>query len=54
VIAVIMPNKQGIKDETRREYRVSVDEVEELTGYDFLAKVPQPLQEAIESKVDNR
>jgi endonuclease G, mitochondrial len=54
VIAVIMPNKQGIKDETWREYRVSVDEVEELTGYDFLTKVPQPLQEAIESKVDNR
>jgi endonuclease G, mitochondrial len=54
VIAVIMPNKQGIKEEAWRSYRVAVDEVEALTGYDLLAKLPPAVQEAIEAKTDNR
>jgi endonuclease G, mitochondrial len=52
VIAVIMPNKQGIEAINWREYRRSVDQVEELTGYDLLSNIPKPVQNAIEAKTD--
>lgn len=52
VIAVIMPNKQGIKDINWREYRRSVDQVEELTGYDLFPNIPTLIQTAIEAKTD--
>lgn len=54
VIAVIMPNTQGIRTDAWQEYRVSVDEVEQLTGYDFFSNVPGSIQAAIESVVDNQ
>jgi endonuclease G, mitochondrial len=52
VIAVLMPNKQGIQANDWRNYRASVDQIETLTGYDLLTQIPQPIQEAIEAKVD--
>jgi endonuclease G, mitochondrial len=52
IIAVNIPNRQGINREWRT-YRVSVDELEQLTGYDFLANISPNIQEVIESKVDN-
>jgi len=52
VIAVIMPNQQGIKTTSWREYRRSVDQVEELTGYDLFSNVPELVQAAIEAKTD--
>ncbi|MBD1825120.1 DNA/RNA non-specific endonuclease [Cyanobacteria bacterium FACHB-DQ100] len=54
VIAVNVPNIQGIKDKTWRDYRISVDQLEAKTGYDFLSAVPEAVQQAIESKVDNQ
>jgi endonuclease G len=53
-IAVIMPNTQGIRTVPWRNYRVSVDQVEALTGYDFFSSVPATVQSAIESVVDNQ
>jgi endonuclease G len=53
-IAVIMPNTQGIRTVPWRNYRVSVDQVEALTGYDFFSTVPATIQSAIESVVDNQ
>lgn len=53
VIAVLMPNAQGIRTNMWQQYRVSVDEVEQLTGYDFFANVPSSIQATIESVVDN-
>jgi endonuclease G len=53
-IAVIMPNAQGIRTVPWRNYRVSVDQVEALTGYDFFSSVPATVQSAIESVVDNQ
>lgn len=50
VIAVIMPNQQGIKEENWRTYRTSIDAVEALTGYDFLSTVPEAIQTALEAK----
>lgn len=54
VIAVIMPNQQGIRNNDWRNYRVSVDQVEALTGYDFFSNVPVDVQNVIESRVDNQ
>ncbi|MBN8559681.1 DNA/RNA non-specific endonuclease [Leptolyngbya boryana CZ1] len=52
VIAVDVPNIQGIKDKTWRDFRVSVDQLEAKTGYNFLTNVPEAVQTAIESRVD--
>ena len=53
-IAVIMPNTQGIRTADWKTYRVSVDQVETLTGYDFFSNVPATIQNVIESVVDNQ
>jgi endonuclease G len=53
VIAVIMPNTQGIRSNNWQQYRVSVDQVEQLTGYNFFSNVPATTQAVIESVVDN-
>lgn len=52
-IAVIMPNQQGIRNVDWHTYRVSVDQVEALTGFDFFSNVPVSIQAVIESTVDN-
>ena len=52
VIAVDMPNQQGIKEADWRRYRVSVDLIEERTGYNFLTNVPDVTQVRLEEKVD--
>ena len=53
-IAVIMPNTQGIRNNDWKTYRVSVDQVEALTGFDFFSNVNPSTQAAIESVVDNQ
>ena len=53
-IAVVMPNRQGIKNQDWRSFRVSVDEVERLTGYDFFSAAPAQAQAAFESRVDDK
>jgi endonuclease G, mitochondrial len=52
IIAVDMPNIQGIKEEDWRKYRVSVDLVEDKTGYNFLTNVPDAIQVQVEGKSD--
>jgi endonuclease G len=34
-------------------FRVSVDQVEGMTGYDFFSNVPASIQNVIEARVDN-
>ncbi len=51
-IAVVMPNSGSINSDWRT-YRVSVDQVEALTGFDFFSNVADPAENAIESVVDN-
>ncbi|NHB68006.1 DNA/RNA non-specific endonuclease [Bacteroidales bacterium M08MB] len=53
VIAVIMPNTQDVNNYKWYDYRVSVNDVEELTGFDFLSNVSTSIQEVIEAVVDN-
>jgi endonuclease G, mitochondrial len=54
VIAIDVPNEQGIKEEDWRKYRTSVDQLELQTGYDFFSLVPQPIQTAIEARIDGQ
>jgi endonuclease G len=51
-ITVIMPNIQGIKEESWRSYLTSIDAVEKATGYDLLANVPVDVQKVIEARID--
>ncbi len=51
VIAVVMPNQNGISTNWR-DFRVSVDYVEALTGHDYFSNVPDPIESVIESTVD--
>ena len=51
LIAVVMPNQNGISTNWRN-FRVSVDYVEGLTGYNFFSNVPASIQNVIESNID--
>lgn len=53
VIAVDIPNTQGVRNADWRNYRVSVDSLETLTGFDFLSQVSTSIQSVIEARVDN-
>ncbi len=53
VIAVDIPNTQGVRYADWRNYRVSVDSLEQKTGYNFLSQVSSTTQGVIEAKVDN-
>lgn len=53
LIAVSMPNDNSVISDWR-VYRVRVDDVEAMTGYDFFANVPVSIQSVIESTVDNQ
>jgi endonuclease G, mitochondrial len=51
-IAVIIPNKQGIKSDPWQQYITSVKDVEKLTGYKFFNNVPADIRELIEARID--
>jgi endonuclease G len=53
LIAVSMPNRQGIRNNPWRMYRTSVDQVEIFTGLNFFSNVPAGVQSVIEARVDN-
>lgn len=54
VIAVKMPNTQEVNNFPWTYYRLSVDELERLTGYDFFSLLPKDVQDALESSVDSQ
>ncbi len=51
-IAVIMPNVQGIKEESWRSYLTSIDAVEKATSYNLLSNVSVDVQKVIEARID--
>ena len=53
LIAVWMPNQNGISSDWR-SFRVSVDYVEQMTGYDFFSNVPDSIESVIEAVIDNQ
>ena len=50
MIAFVLPNEKGQK--SLREYIVSVDRVEELTGIDFFYELSDVIEERLESKIN--
>jgi endonuclease G len=54
-IGIIMPNFPPLNiNATWRQFRVSVDEVENLTGYNFFTNIPKNTQELIERRRDRQ
>ncbi|WP_051296224.1 DNA/RNA non-specific endonuclease [Eisenibacter elegans] len=53
VIAVNIPNTQAASQQRWENYRVSVRELEALTGYDFLSSLPSRLQDQLETRIDH-
>ncbi len=49
VVAVIMPNVPGIRNDNWASYKTTVDAVEALSGYDLLALLSDPIEIAVES-----
>jgi endonuclease G len=52
LIAVIMPNDRSVPQDNWWRYRVSVKEVEELTGYTFFDQVPADIITPLKDEVD--
>lgn len=52
IIAVVMPNKEGIMSNGWEEYRTSVDEIERRTGYELLSRVAEDVQKVIEARAN--
>ena len=50
MIAVIIPNKLGIKKDTWKRYVTTVDDIETQTGYDFFELIDNTIEQTIESK----
>ncbi|HEX8832958.1 MAG TPA: DNA/RNA non-specific endonuclease [Abditibacteriaceae bacterium] len=55
VIAVSMPNREReeIADSKWAQWTTSVDQLEKTTGYDFLAALPDSIENALEKQVDS-
>ena len=52
IITVNIPNENSVGGNSWKNYRVSVDELERLTGYDFLSNVSVDIQGVVEGRVD--
>lgn len=52
VIAVWMPNTNTVGEGKWSDYRVSVDQIEQRTGYNLLSNVPEAVQKVIEAGTD--
>jgi endonuclease G, mitochondrial len=53
VIAVNIPNKDNVDGSKWGDYRLNIDDLEALTGYDFLSNVPSAIQKTLESRKDD-
>lgn len=52
IIAVNIPNDNSVGGTSWKQYRLSVDELERLTGYNFLSNVSTNIQAVIERRID--
>lgn len=54
VIAVDMPNIDGIEKGGWERFRTSIRAIEEKTGYDFFALLPKDVQDRLETRTELR
>jgi len=54
VIAVVMPNNDSQISQSAdwRNYRVTTDYIESMTGLDIMSAVPASIQQVIEARID--
>jgi endonuclease G len=50
VVAIVMPNIQGVRNDPWEMYKTTVRRIENSTGYNFLGSVPVEVQDVIERK----
>jgi endonuclease G len=50
IVAVKMPNDQSVQGVGYGTFAVSIDQIEEASGYDFLRRVPAAVQEQLEAR----
>jgi len=53
VIAVDMPNTDGIGGDPWEKYTTTVRDIEQKTGYSFFTQLPRDVQDALKSKKDS-
>lgn len=53
VVAVDMPNQAGMGNPDWRQFRTKVRLIEQKTGYNFLSRLPQNLQDKLENRLEN-
>ena len=51
VVAVNMPNIQGVRNHTWQQYATTVRKIEKSTGYDFLALLPDSVEQYVETRL---
>lgn len=51
VIAVVMPNINGIRKDNWQKYLTTIRRIENSTGYDFLSNVNKQIQDVIENRI---
>ena len=54
VIVVDMPNINGIEERNWRDFRTTIAQIEQKTGYKFLTNLPLNVQNTLKSKEDTR
>ena len=54
VIAVDMPDIDGIREDNWRKYRTSVRAIEQKTGYNFFGRLSAELQDILKNNIDSR
>lgn len=56
IIAVDMPNVDGIENDRWEKYRTTIRTIEQRTGYDFFSQMPREWQDKLETQneIDNR
>ena len=52
IVAVDMPNIDGIDEANWRDYATTVQKIEQKTGYNFLSSLPVDVQNTLKSKID--
>jgi len=51
IIAVIMPNKNGVRNDSWKSYLTTIRRIESSTGYNFLTNVRKQIQDIIENRI---
>ncbi len=52
IIAVDMPNSEGVQNENWRKFRTTIRNIEQKTNYNFFSNLPENVRNSLKTKVD--